>query len=402
MRNDPAETKIHGNYLLFIHIQYKGEQVRDFELEQYLSKWEFTARYHLAASDIESMPLSELLEMASDSDREAFNNQWLGYTETYGHPELREEIAGTYETAYSSHVLCFAGAEEGVYIAMRVLLDKDDHAIVVVPNYQAAETVPLDICDVTGVSLDANDNWSLDIDRVREEIRPNTKLISINFPNNPTGAVLDRARFDALISLCREKGLYLFSDEVYRLVERDPAIRLPQAADVYEKALSLNVISKAYGLPGLRIGWIMCRDKRILARMEAYKHYLSICNSAPSERLAIIALRAGERILARNRELVNNNGDMLDSFFSTFPEYFQWYRPDGGCVAFPRYTGGGDTNQFCEELVDDTGILLLPPKVYTSDLTETPVDRFRIGFGRRGLEAGLGVFSEYLSSRKGN
>lgn len=372
--------------------------MRDFALEQYLSKWEFSARYHLTASDIESMPLSELLEMASDADRKAFNNQWLGYTETYGHPELREEIARTYETVDPAHVLCFAGAEEGVYIAMRVLLEKDDHAIVVVPNYQAAETVPLDICDVTGVPLDEQDNWSLDIDRIRREIRPNTRLISINFPNNPTGAVLDRDRFDALISLCSEYGIYLFSDEVYRLVERDPSIRLPQAADVYEKALSLNVISKAYGLPGLRIGWIVCRDERLLARMEAYKHYLSICNAAPSERLTIIALRAGQQILERNRALVNHNGDQLDRFFSEFTDDFQWYRPDGGCVAFPRYTGRGDTNQFCENLVEETGILLLPPKIYASELIETPVDRFRIGFGRGNIEAGLNVFREYLLS----
>jgi len=372
--------------------------MRNFALEQYLSKWEFTARYHMTASDIESMTVSELLALASDSDRDAFNSQWLGYTETYGNPELRDEIARTYETAQPCHVLCFAGAEEGIYVAMRVLLARDDHAIVVVPNYQAAETVPLDICEVTGVPLDAQDNWTLDIDRVRREIRPHTKLISINFPNNPTGAVLDRDCFDALVALCREQGLYLFSDEVYRLVERDPAIRLPQAADVYEKALSLNVISKAYGFPGLRIGWITCKEERILAQMEAYKHYLSICNAAPSERLAIIALRASTQILVRNRTLVKHNADQLDKFFSDFSEYFEWRRPDGGCVAFPRYTGG-DTNRFCEELVEETGILLLPPKVYSSELIETPTDRFRIGFGRSNIEAGLVAFREYLTSR---
>jgi len=338
-----------------------------------------------------------LLGMASEKDRAAFDNQWLGYTETYGNPDLREEIAATYDTADPRHVLCFAGAEEGVYVAMRVLLERDDHAIVVVPNYQAAETVPLDICDVSGVPLDGDDDWSLDIDRVRREIRPNTRLISINFPNNPTGAVLDRDRFDALVELCREHGIYLFSDEVYRLVERDPAIRLPQAADVYEKALSLNVISKAYGLPGLRIGWIACKDEGLLARMEAYKHYLSICNAAPSERLTIIALRAKEQILVRNRALLEYNADLLDQFFSEFDDLFQWRRPDGGCVAFPRYTGEGDTNRFCEELVEKTGILLLPPKIYTSDLLDTPTDRFRIGFGRKGVEAGIAAFRQYLN-----
>lgn len=370
--------------------------MRDFELERYFSKWEFKAEFHMTASDIESMPLSELLSLASPEDREAFNRQWLGYTETYGHPELREEIAKTYKTAEPSNILCFAGAEEGVYTAMRVLLNRDDHAIVFVPNYQAAETIPLEICEVSGVPLDENDNWSLDIDRVQQQIRPNTKLISINFPNNPTGAVLGKDRFRALISLCRKEGIYLFSDEVYRLVERDPSIRLPQVSDVYEKGLSLNVMSKAYGLSGLRVGWIMTKDMDLLQKMERYKHYLSICNSATSERLAIIALKARDKILHRNRALVNGNAIQLGSFFNEFQDRFEWYRPDGGCVGFPRYKGPGDTNQFCEDLVNRTGVLLLPPKIYKSHLLETPQDRFRIGFGRKKIEKGLSVFRNYL------
>ena len=375
--------------------------MRDFELERYFSRWEFAAKYHMTASDIESMSLSDLLKLASEEDRAAFNNQWLGYTETWGHPELRREIANTYETAEPSNILCFAGAEEGVYIAMRVLLKKEDHAIVVVPNYQAAETIPLDICEVSGVPLDENDNWSLDIDRVKELIRSNTKVISINFPNNPTGAVLDRNCFTDLIALCREKGIYLFSDEVYRLVERDPSIRLPQAADVYERGLSLNVMSKAYGLPGLRIGWVMTKNTDLLQKMERYKHYLSISNGAPSERLAIIALKAKDRILQRNRTLVNTNAEKLEVFFNEFPDLFEWQRSDGGCVGFPRYKGPGSTNQFCEDLVNKTGVLLLPPRIYHSELLKTPQDRFRIGFGRKNIEKGLAAFHDYLSSWSG-
>lgn len=372
--------------------------MRDFALERYFSKWEFTAQYHMTASDIESLSLSELLSMASPEDQTAFDSLGLGYTETYGHPELREEIAKTYDTASPLDILCFAGAEEGVYIAMRVLLNKEDHAVVVVPNYQAAETIPLDICEVTGVPLDENDHWALDMDRVRQALKPNTRLISINFPNNPTGAILDRSRFDELIHLCREKDLYLFSDEVYRLMERNPAIRLPQAADVYEKGLSLNVMSKAYGFPGLRIGWIMTKDRTLLQKMEGYKHYLSICNSAPAERLAIIALKARDRILDQNRRLVNTNAEKLTVFFDEFPNRFDWYRPDGGCVGFPRYKGPEGTDAFCEDLINKTGILLLPPKIYHSELLETPQDRFRIGFGRKNMDKGLEVFHDYLTA----
>ncbi|KKJ78722.1 aminotransferase [Kiloniella litopenaei] len=372
--------------------------MRNFSLETFFSDWEFKARYHMTASDIQSMTINELLAMASEEDRDAFYDLPLSYTETFGHPLLRQEIANSYTGLAPEDILCFAGAEEGVYVAMRVLLKPGDHAIVVVPNYQAAETVPLDICDVTGVPLDPDDNWSLDMDALKDAIRPNTKLISINFPNNPTGAILKRSSFYHLIELCRAHGIYLFSDEVYRGVEREENLRLPQAADVYEKALSLNVMSKAYGLPGLRIGWIACQDRNLLKKMECYKHYLSICNSGPSEWLSIIALRAREQILDNNRKLVKENAGKLTAFFDEFSDLFDWQVPDGGCVGFPAYKGKGTTDDFCEDLINKSGVLLLPPRIYKSDLLPVSWNRFRIGFGRKNIDEGLAAFRAYLKS----
>ena len=370
--------------------------MRDFELEVYFSKWEFAAEHHMTASDAESLSLTELLEMASPDERMAFDELWLGYTETQGAQDLRQAIADTYDEMQPQHIQCFAGAEEGVYIAMQVLLDPADHAIVVVPNYQAAETIPLSICEVSGVPLRAEDRWRLDLDELKAAIRPNTKLVSINFPNNPTGAIPDRETFDALVSICREHDLYLFSDEVYRLLESDSSKRLPQVADAYEKGLSLNVMSKAYGLPGLRIGWIACRDADLLASFNRFKHYLSICNSAPSERLAVIALRAREKILARNQGILDANIVKLNEFFAEYPTWFEWSPPDGGCVAFPRYKGG-DVTDFCKRLVEEAGVLLLPASIYKSELMETPKDRFRIGCGRKNIDAGLAAFRSYLN-----
>lgn len=372
------------------------EFMRDFELEVYFSKWEFDAEHHMTASDAESLSLRELLEMASPEDRHLFDDLWLGYTETQGAPDLRQAIAETYDEMQAHHIQCFAGAEEGVYIAMQVLLEPADHAIVVVPNYQAAETIPLSICDVSGIPLRADDNWSLDLDELKAAVRPNTKLVSINFPNNPTGAIPDRNTFDDLVSICREHDLYLFSDEVYRRLEADSGKRLPQVSDAYEKGLSLNVMSKAYGLPGLRIGWIACRNADLLASFNRFKHYLSICNSAPSERLALIALRASESILARNQGIVDANIGKLNEFFAEYPTLFDWSPPDGGCVAFPRYKGG-DVTDFCKRLVEEAGVLLLPASIYRSELMETPTDRFRIGCGRKRIDAGLEAFRSYLN-----
>ena len=334
--------------------------------------------------------------MAPPEDRAAFEGMGLGYTETRGAPDLRAEIAATYDTLTAEHIQCFAGAEEGIYVAMRVLLTPADHAIVIVPNYQAAETIPLDVGAVTGVPLLEEENWRLDLDSLRHAVRPNTKLVSINFPNNPTGAIPSRDVLASVVDLCRAHDLYLFSDEVHRSLELEPHVRLPQVADLYDRGLSLNVMSKAYGLPGLRIGWIASHDVDVLRRFEGYKHYLSICNSGPSERLALIALKARQRILERNRDIVRRNLDTLDSFFANYPDLFEWRRPDGGCIAFPRYKGAMGAERFCQRLVEEAGVFLAPASLFRSELTPTPSDRFRIGFGRRNLDAGLTAMRAFL------
>lgn len=360
--------------------------MRDFGLEVFFSKWEFTARYHMTASDFESMSVSDLLELASDEDKQNFEQLWLGYTETWGAPDLLDEIASTYEHMQADNILCLAGAGEGLYMVARVLLDSEDHVIVPTPNYQSAETVPLSMCAVTGVSMhhdtDIKGGWRLDLDDIKAAIKPNTKLLSLNFPHNPTGMLMPAADLDSLVELCREHGIYILCDEVYRGIEMDLDDQLPQIADIYEKGLSLNVMSKAYGLPGLRIGWIATQEKQLLQRLEKYKHYLSICNSALSERLALIALKARDTILERNRASLLQNVELLEVLLGDFPGLIDWQRPLGGCVAFPRYIGPGDSESFCKSLIEQSGVLLLPSSVYFSEVAETPQDRFRIGVGR--------------------
>lgn len=371
----------------------------DFKLETYFSRWEFTARHHLTASDAQTMSMSELLALADDTDRKAWETLSLGYTETFGDPALREAIAATYDQAGADDVICFSGAEEALYLAMRVLLGPDDHAVVITPNYQAAETIPLALCEVTGVALHAERDWDLDLDEVVAALRPNTKVVSVNFPNNPTGKVVDAATFTRLAGLCDERGIHLFSDEVYRGLERDPARTLTQAADLSEKALSLNVTSKSLGLPGLRIGWIACRDRELRSRLERAKHYTTICNSAPSEILARIGIKAREGILDRNRAIIAANLPVFDTFFAEFGELFDWHAPDGGCVAYPRYLGQDGVEEFCTRLVEEAGVLLLPASIYRSELTETPAGHFRIGVGRLDPEPGLAAFADWLRTR---
>jgi aspartate/methionine/tyrosine aminotransferase len=286
---------------------------------------------------------------------------------------------------------------------MEDLIGPGDHAIVTVPNYQSMESVAIATgADVTPAVLDATNGWAFDLEDLRRQLRPTTRLIAVNFPNNPTGATPDEATFRALVELCDERGIRLFSDEVYRGLEVEgsrPA--LPQAADISPTALSLNVMSKAYGLSGLRIGWLASQDRDLLARLEKRKHFTSICNAGPSEHLATIVLRNAEKVKARNRAIVSENLPLFRAFFAErWSDLFEWEQPQGGCVSYPRYLGPEGAEVFCRTLLLEAGVCVLPPSIYQSALAEMPADRFRMGIGHSVSGAALEVFDDYLARRK--
>jgi aspartate/methionine/tyrosine aminotransferase len=169
-----------------------------------------------------------------------------------------------------------------------------------------------------------------------------------------------------------------------------------QAADRSARAISLGVMSKSYGLPGVRIGWLATRDRALLARLETRKHYTSICSAAPSELIATAALRKGEEIRARNRAIIAANVPVFDAFFARFTDRFEWAPPQGGCVCFSRYLGADGVEAFTRDLVREAGVVLLPASLYRSDLAPVPGDRFRIGVGRAGPEPALEAFDRFL------
>ena len=369
----------------------------DFALEVHLGRWELAARHHLTASDAETLTVAEAL---GPEGLEELARLPLGYTPTWGSDALREAIAATYEAVAPEDVLVFAGAEEAMFWALQELVGEGGHAVVTVPNYQSMESVTLATgADVSGLPLDPDARWALDLDRLEALLRPDTRLVAVNFPNNPTGALPDPETWSALVALCDERGLRLFSDEVYRGLEPDGTVPLPQAADRSPTALSLGVMSKAYGLPGLRIGWLACRERAVLERLETRKHYTSICNAAPSELIATAALRRGEAIKARNRAIIAANLPRFDAFFAEHADRFAWERPQAGCVCFPRYLGDDGVDAFCHDLVEQAGVVLLPASIYASALGPVPADRFRIGVGRAGPEPALAALGDFLARR---
>ena len=242
------------------------------------------------------------------------------------------------------------------------------------------------------------DGWALDLDELRALLRPTTKLVAVNYPNNPTGYVPDEATFRELVSLCDERGIRLFCDEVYRGIEVDPARTITQAADLSETALSLNVASKSYGLPGLRVGWIACRDRALLERLEKRKHYTSICNAAPAEYLAAVALRNRESIWARNRGIVAANRPLFDDFFARWSDLSTGSRRWAAASA-SLATRAETSRTFCARLLDAEGVLVLPASMYYSEVADVPADHFRVGIGRLGLEEGVAGFDRFLRSQ---
>jgi aspartate/methionine/tyrosine aminotransferase len=362
--------------------------IADFALERYFARWEFAVRLVLCASDCEPFGMGELLALADEDARNRWDSLRLGYTESLGLPVLREEIASLYPGLGVEDVVTFAGAEEAVFLSMHALLSAGDHAVVVWPAYQSLHEVARSIgASVTLVPLSPRD-WSLDVDAVAAAMRPNTRIIVINYPHNPTGAHIDPADFARLIAIAELHGAHLFSDEVYRLIEHD-APRLPTAAESSPSAISLGVMSKPFGLAGLRIGWIATRERSLRERIAALKDYTTICNSAPSEILALIALRARSTVLARTQAIISANLALLDAFFERNADTFRWVRPRAGSTAFPSLERG-DIDQFAAALAEREGVLLLPASQFGY-----PGNHFRLGYGRRDMEAGLIRLEEF-------
>lgn len=367
-------------------------EITPFKLERYFAEYEFKARYLLSASDCEALSLADLLALADAEALGLWQGLGLSYTESQGHPLLRAAIARQYQQIAADDVLV-AAPEEAIFIAMHALLAPGDQVIVTWPAYQSLYAIAEGLgARVVRWPLTAQDgSWRLDVAELAGLITPQTRLLVVNFPHNPTGYLPPRADWDAIVTLAERHGLYLFSDEMYRLLEHDPAARLPAACDLYERGISLAGLSKAFGLPGLRIGWLATRDRDVLARCTGLKDYTTICSSAPSEILGIIALRAAEIITGRNLAIVRANLAHADRFFADRLDRFQWLRPLAGSVAFPRLLAETSVVELCRGLLDQRNAMLVPGEMF-----DHPCNHFRLGLGRTNFPEALGVLEGYL------
>jgi aspartate/methionine/tyrosine aminotransferase len=369
-------------------------QIAEFALERFFARWEFAVRHLLCASDVEGWPMADLLALADDATSALWRDLRLGYTEASGHPLLRREIASLYDTLDPDDVLVFAGAEEAIFCLSNVLLGPGDHAVVTWPGYQSLYEVGRATgADVTLHELREADGWALDPDRLIGSLRPETRLVVVNAPHNPTGMLPSRADWRRVTDAATERGIHLLADEVYRFLELDEADRLTAGADAFERGISLGVMSKSFAMAGLRIGWLATRDRDLLARCAAFKDYTTICSSAPSEILALIGLRARDAVLARSRVIVADNLVLLDRLFADHADRLSWVRPRGGSIAFPRLLDAEPIDDFATRLVEREGVLLLPGSRFGF-----PGNHFRIGFGRVDLPEAVAGLERFLEA----
>ena len=369
-------------------------RIDPFKLERYFARYEFTAPYLLSSSDCEPLDLNELLSMIHGETMKMWNVLKLGYTESQGHPELRSEISQLYQSLQPEQVMVSV-PEEGIFIAMNNLLKEKDEVITTFPAYQSLYEVARSLgCRIKYWKPRYNHGWHFEVDDLEKIMSPQTRLLIINFPHNPTGATINHKQQETIVELAHARDTIIFSDEMYRYLEYDDQTRLPSMADKSELAVTLSGMSKSFALAGLRIGWLTVKNPEWLQQFMEFKDYSTICNSAPSEILALMGLKARDKILRRNHDIIRTNLARLDDFFARHENIFEWISPKAGPVAFPKLHEPLDANDFCRDLVEKKGVMLLPPKVY-----DFQANHFRIGFARQNLPEALEKLDEYLDQK---
>lgn len=368
-------------------------KIANFATEHFFAKYEFTTPYQLCNSDCETLSVDELLKMAGVPLAE-FGKLSLGYTESLGNPHLRESIAVCYKGITTEDVVFLGSPIEGIYLAARAILNPGDEVIALCPAYDALVNMFEHVLGADGVRKwrfkPGADQWELDFDELEKLITPNTKLIVVNFPHNPTGFLPTRAQLDQLIKCVNSHDLILFCDEMYFGLTHQGTPSIPSAAELSTRSVVLSGLSKTYGLPGLRSGWLIVQDKSLRDEIINWKFYTSICPPAPTEFLTVAALKVKEQLRDRSLAQIEVNLKLADAFFARWPQLFTWRRPLAGSTALVEMHVPS-MEAFAEKMARGAGVLIQPATTLGWD-----DKHFRLGLGRSAFGVALEKFEEYL------
>lgn len=360
----------------------------EFEMERMQSTWEHRVRYDLSESGVEPLTLGEIAR-----DLKAVGRQRLGYAEGTGREATRELVAALHPGATPADVLITTGTSEANFLALTTIVEPGDDVVVVLPNYMQVHGLARGIgANVREVWLHEDEGWSLDLGRLRAGVTARTKVICLCTPNNPTGQILSAAELDAVADIARDHGAWLLSDEVYRGAEHDGK----ESATAWgrrERTIVTGGLSKAYGLPGLRIGWLVAPADLVRAAW-AQKDYTTIATATVSEALAEVALRRRTELLARTREILNARWPILDGWATQHRPGLHWTRPRAGAIAFFGYSYDVDSVPFVERLIRERSTMIVPGAHFLAER------HLRIGFGvpEATLRAGLAEIDAALAA----
>jgi aspartate/methionine/tyrosine aminotransferase len=333
-------------------------------LEDWFDTYQYEVDYDIGESGMKFFTLEKLgLDL---------HNVELRYGYHLGSPELREEIVKQYAGRSMDNVAVTTGASEGNFAVIAHLVDSHGHIIVEHPTYPSLYEVPRSLNrQLSLLSLKWENKFKPDLNELEHLIKPNTKLITLTHPNNPTGSQIDEYTLKEAIKIAEKHDVYLMVDETYRdLTFKTPP---PLAATLSKKAISLTSMSKVFGLPGIRIGWVVA-DRPIVEGIRAVREQMTICNSSLGEAIALEVLKKRETILSEMRMKIQENYEILRDWMSK-QQWLDWIEPEGGIVCAPRLKRGGSTRELCELLVKKYRTFTVPG--YGLEMDE----HFRLGYG---------------------
>jgi len=378
-------------------------KIETFALERWMTTYETRVKYDIAESGILPMTVNELLSLEPPDQRGAILdrllNVRLGYSEAPGTLELRQLLADTYERCEPDNILVTTGAIEANFLLFNVLLQAGDHVIAPYPAYQQLYSVPRAIgCDVSLWRVGPDNGCRYDLDELERLVTPRTRLIVVNTPHNPTGAMLSGDELKRVYGLAESVGARLMCDEAYRwlTVPGGPSLA-PPAFNLGSAGISVGTVSKPFGLPGLRIGWIAA-DRDTVSQCWAMRDYVSLSPGKLNDALAVLAIKHRDKIIARNNAIISANLAAANAWIAEHSDILSWQPPSAGLLALLRYQMDIPSLEFANKLAEQYSVMLAPGSAFGYE------NHLRIGIGQdpaifaAGLAQASACFAELATS----
>ena len=372
-------------------------KIKPFAVEEWMNAWEVGAKYNIAETCVDSISMNELFELTGEDKTEFLNRlcaRRLSYGDIEGLPEFRKGVCGLYKTLTIENIVPTHGASGANHHVFYSLISPGDRVVSIMPTYQQLYSIPESYgADVQILYLSKENNYLPDLEKLRRLVTPETKMICINNPNNPTGALMSEQMLREIVEIARSADAWILCDEVYRHLSQEDDW-CPSIVDLYEKGISVSSMSKVFSLAGLRLGWIATHDMSVVKSCLSHRDYNLVSCGVFDEMLAAAALKHSDKLLERSRKIVRENLQILDNWVSSEP-HVSYVKPKAGTTALVYYDLDIPSYEFCEEMYKKTGAFVTP-----GDCFEVP-HSMRIGYayGKQDLIDGLKAISEYIAMK---